>query len=259
MPDYTGQIPSYLLDKTGGNLQSALSGELNSDVIDQLRNNAASFGVANGLAGSDFSGYRGLRNLGLTSMQRQDDATKMLTPFFNSPLQQQQFDLQKQAQQFSQNNYNRELRDRRTATGGVTYQQPAPSPYGGGGAAPGGRTQSGNYGNEIGDFISRYLPGAGGYTPMGGYGGGGSYGGSMGYGGNAGNLGAAGPVAPSFFNPGVNSVDLPPQYGNQNYGNPYDQGPDLGVYAPTYGANNYGNPYDEGTDYGSAAYDEDWY
>lgn len=84
-PSYGGNLPSYLLDKTAGNLNDQLSGVLPQDVTDQIRNSAASFGVANGLVGSDFSGYHGLNQLGLTSLDQMNKATSALTPMFTTP------------------------------------------------------------------------------------------------------------------------------------------------------------------------------
>lgn len=84
-PAYTGGMQPYNITKANANITAGLNGELPQDVVDQLRTHAAEFGVSSGLSGSDFSGYNGLKNLGLTSLQRQDDATKMTLPFIMSP------------------------------------------------------------------------------------------------------------------------------------------------------------------------------
>jgi hypothetical protein len=78
---------SNLRDKLFSNLQGGLAGELPQDVTDQIRQHSAEFGVASGMPGSEFAGYNGLRNLGLTSLSRMQHAEDLLTPHFfqNSP------------------------------------------------------------------------------------------------------------------------------------------------------------------------------
>lgn len=49
-----------------------LNGELSPDTISNIKDNAASFGVASGLPGSQFSSYRGLRNLGISTQDLQN-------------------------------------------------------------------------------------------------------------------------------------------------------------------------------------------
>lgn len=240
MPDFNyGQIPQDLLDKNSGNLRDALSGVLPQDVIDRLRNSAASFGVASGLPGSDFSGYRGLTQLGLTSLGRQDDAAKLLNGMYTTPAQQQQLELEKQRMALEE----QKRRDALAAAkkpGITTFTGPGGPPGGGGGPGPAHVNNPSGLANPHPgsfnpmDYINKYLPGAG-------------------------NLGPAGPVSPSFFNPGVTSVDLTPlKYGLNNYGNQYDQGYDQGIVQPNqYGMGNYGNQYDQGGDQGlQNTYDE---
>lgn len=53
------------------NVLAQLRGELPQDVLEQIQNNAARFGVQSGMPGSQFAGNRGLRDLGLTSLQVQ--------------------------------------------------------------------------------------------------------------------------------------------------------------------------------------------
>lgn len=247
MPDFNyGQIPQDLLDKNSGNLRDALSGVLPQDVIDRLRNSAASFGVASGLPGSDFSGYRGLTQLGLTSLGRQDDAAKLLNGMYTTPAQQQQLELEKQRMALEE----QKRRDALAAAkkpGITTFTGPGGPPGGGGGPGPAHVNDPSGWANPHPgsfnpmDLINKHLPGAGGFTPMGGYGGG--------------VLGPAGPLGQSPFNSGVNSFDLPPPptpYGYGNEGNQYDEGTDYGVVPPpTYGYGNYGNPYDDGGDLGA--------
>lgn len=76
-------LPQFapLAEKLKSNYSSALSGELPQDVKDQISNYAAERGVASGMPGSQWAGYQGLRQLGLTSLSRQDQAAKELTPY----------------------------------------------------------------------------------------------------------------------------------------------------------------------------------
>lgn len=73
-------LTSQLRTSLGG----ALRGELPQDVVDQIRQHAAEFGVASGLSGSEFAGYQGLKNLGLTSLSRITGAENLLAnPLLN--------------------------------------------------------------------------------------------------------------------------------------------------------------------------------
>jgi len=80
--DPSGQLPSYLLNQFGGNLASELKGELPQDVQNMLQQQAAEYGVGSGTQGSQFQGYRGLRNLGLTSLDLQKHAEDLLAGQF---------------------------------------------------------------------------------------------------------------------------------------------------------------------------------
>jgi hypothetical protein len=71
--------------KVLSNLTSALGGELPQDVIDQINQHAAEFGVSSGMPGSGLARYKGLRDLGLTSLARSDAATQGLLPFVTRP------------------------------------------------------------------------------------------------------------------------------------------------------------------------------
>lgn len=53
------------------NIMNELTGQLSPSTINNIRNHAASFGVSSGMPGSDFSGYQGLANLGLTTEKLQ--------------------------------------------------------------------------------------------------------------------------------------------------------------------------------------------
>lgn len=64
-------IPDYqrLMAEQLGVIEPGLKGELPQGVLDQLRNQSAAYGVGSGTVGSQFQGYRGLRQLGLSSLQ----------------------------------------------------------------------------------------------------------------------------------------------------------------------------------------------
>lgn len=78
-----GVIPAFtpLAEKLKTNYEGALAGELPQDVKDQISNYAAERGVASGMPGSQWAGYQGLRQLGLTSLNRMDEARNQLTPY----------------------------------------------------------------------------------------------------------------------------------------------------------------------------------
>lgn len=194
VPAYTGGMQPYNITKANANITAGLNGELPQDVIDQIRTQAAEFGVSSGLSGSDFSGYQGLRNLGLTSLQRQDEATKMTLPFMMTPA-----DVDRRtslASEAAARNraalfQDRAMHDQEVQQGilRAQKQQQAASDYwertrsGGAGSggtpaslAPTGTGYGGSYGpppahSVANDIISRNLPGLG--DLLGGYGGGG--------------------------------------------------------------------------------------
>lgn len=58
------------------NIQSELAGEVSPDVINNIKDAAATFGVTSGMPGSMLSKYGALRNLGLTSQQLQQQGVK---------------------------------------------------------------------------------------------------------------------------------------------------------------------------------------
>lgn len=89
-----GGLPPALLQQTATSLGGALRGELPEDVQNLLRQQAAEYGVASGMPGSQFQSYAGLRNLGLTSLDRIQGAERLLAPNFISPVQAQQLALQ---------------------------------------------------------------------------------------------------------------------------------------------------------------------
>jgi hypothetical protein len=175
-------MPGPLLDKVAANLGSAANGELPPDVVEQIRRHAAEFGVGAGLSGSEFAGNQGLKQLGLTSLARQDYATQASLPFFSTPglrENQRQFntnylfqdqlrrDAQAQQQIAQQARYASAWDAGRSdpwAKTGNTPMMAMGMNYGGGGGTGGAMHAPAapppNYSNDIGDFISKYLPGA---------------------------------------------------------------------------------------------------
>lgn len=77
-----------LLTGVQNNLRAANAGELPADVQQMLAQRAAEIGVASGTSGSEFNKFRSLRDLGLTSLGRQDFATNALMGQFMTPYQQ---------------------------------------------------------------------------------------------------------------------------------------------------------------------------
>lgn len=67
-------VPGYMQKqaKVGDIIGSELRGELPPDVLAQMQRSSAAYGVGSGTLGSEFSGYRGLRNLGLSSLELQN-------------------------------------------------------------------------------------------------------------------------------------------------------------------------------------------
>ena len=53
------------------NIMHELQGDLSPSTVNNIRNHAASFGVSSGMPGSQFQGYQGLANLGLTTEKLQ--------------------------------------------------------------------------------------------------------------------------------------------------------------------------------------------
>lgn len=63
------------------NIQNELSGQLSPSTINNIRNQAASFGVSSGMPGSQFQGNQGLASLGLTTEKLQGQG---LTDYLNA-------------------------------------------------------------------------------------------------------------------------------------------------------------------------------
>lgn len=89
----SGALPPYLLQQTATGLSSDLSGEVPLDVQQMLEQQAAEYGVGSGTQGSQFAGYRGLRNLGLTSLDLRRHAQDVLAGQFTNPAEQSKIDL----------------------------------------------------------------------------------------------------------------------------------------------------------------------
>jgi hypothetical protein len=81
-----GQIPGLgkLNASASGVIGNELSGQLSPDTLAAIRNAGASWGVANGMpgaAGGTIGGNRTLRDVGLTSMQQQQQGIKDYASF----------------------------------------------------------------------------------------------------------------------------------------------------------------------------------
>ncbi len=88
-----GQLPPYLLQQTATGLSSDLAGQVPADVQNLLEQQSAEYGVGSGTQGSQFQGYRGLRNLGLTSLDMRKHAEDLLAGQFTNPAEQSRIDL----------------------------------------------------------------------------------------------------------------------------------------------------------------------
>lgn len=85
--EQTRSIYPQIQNLTGGAgkvIQSQLSGELSPETINAIQNAAASWGVATGMPGSQFAGYRGLRQLGLNVEQMQNQGVGNYNNFLGS-------------------------------------------------------------------------------------------------------------------------------------------------------------------------------
>lgn len=136
-----------LRPKVASNLSEALSGQLPQDVVDQVRQHAAEFGVASGMPGSEFSAYNGLRSLGLNSLSQVNRATDLLTPGYRESVS---------ASGNPQGNVQGAGGNWNVGSVPGTLQR------GGGGAPPAPMTQPGKPDSQslVGDFLAKYLPGA---------------------------------------------------------------------------------------------------
>lgn len=106
-PGRVGDISPALLDQTQTSLGTALRGELPQDVQNLLRQSAAEYGVAAGIPGSQFAGYRGLRNLGLTSLNQINRAQDALRSFITTPAQSISLGLQSRSLGLAETEANR--------------------------------------------------------------------------------------------------------------------------------------------------------
>jgi hypothetical protein len=74
------QLPG-LTNKTAGVIGGNLAGQLSPDVINAIKNMAASWGVAGGMPGSDISANKALSTIGLTSEQLQQLGVSQFNQF----------------------------------------------------------------------------------------------------------------------------------------------------------------------------------
>ena len=91
-----GNLPNYLLNQAAGGLASDLAGQVPADVQNLLEQQSAEYGVGSGTQGSQFQGYRGLRNLGLTSLDMRKHAEDLLANQFTNPAEQARLNLAQQ-------------------------------------------------------------------------------------------------------------------------------------------------------------------
>lgn len=108
-------IPATVFPQYYTNVRSNLAGELPPDVLDLLQTQAAQYGIASGLPGSQFAGYRGLRNLGLTSLQRMDVGAQQMAPLFAQQQQQERYYQQRLQEQEAMNERARQAAVARAA------------------------------------------------------------------------------------------------------------------------------------------------
>lgn len=156
-----------LRPKVVSNLNTALSGELPEDVVTQIRNRAAEFGVASGMPGSEFAGYQGLRNLGLTSLDRMQHAEDLLAPGYQQH-NQSTYSPGSPADAMAWTNHSNEVNGfNRNRTNGEVPAYVNPGHSGGFSQVP-GMPKAPDSHALIGDFLAKYLPGgSAGSSPMG--------------------------------------------------------------------------------------------
>jgi hypothetical protein len=73
----------------GGIIQGQIGGRLNPDVINNIKDQAAAWGISSGLPGSDIQGNFSLKDLGLSSMQEQQTGVGNYLNFMGAIGQQQ--------------------------------------------------------------------------------------------------------------------------------------------------------------------------
>lgn len=108
-------IPATVFPQYYTNVRANLAGELPPDVLDLLQTQAAQYGIASGLPGSQFAGYRGLRNLGLTSLQRMDVGAQQMAPLFAQQQAQERYYQQRLQEQEAMNERARQAAVARAA------------------------------------------------------------------------------------------------------------------------------------------------
>lgn len=156
-------IPATVFPQYYTNVRANLAGELPPDVLDLLQTQAAQYGIASGLPGSQFAGYRGLRNLGLTSLNRMDVGAQQMAPLFAQQASQERYyqgalqEREAMAERARQDAVRRSQEASKWWTmGGGT--PPIIGGQGGGmtaGGFPGGKT---NASQVVSNILSRYSP-----------------------------------------------------------------------------------------------------
>lgn len=147
------------------NLSGALNGELPQDVVDQINQHAAEFGVASGMPGSEFAGYQGLRNLGLTSLARMQHAEDLLAPGYHQS-NAYNYAPSSPTDTMAWTNHSNAINGFNRGGGGgevPAYVNNNQSNYRGGNQPPGMQPQGApDHHALVGDFLAKYLPGSGG-------------------------------------------------------------------------------------------------
>lgn len=171
MPQTLGYYPAAIESPAPGtvfpqyytNVRANLAGELPPDVLDLLQTQAAEYGISSGLPGSQFAGYRGLRNLGLTSLQRMDVGAQEMQPLFAQQSSQERYYQQDLQEREAMAERARAAAAARSAEASKWWTMGGGTPtivggQGGGMAAggfPGGKT---NASQVVSNILSRYSP-----------------------------------------------------------------------------------------------------
>ncbi len=154
--------PATVFPQYYTNVRANLAGELPPDVLDLLQTQAAQYGIASGLPGSQFSGYRGLRNLGLTSLQRMDVGAQQMAPLFAQQALQERYYQQSLAEQEAMNERARQAAVARAAEASKAWTMGGGTPpiVGGyGGRSPAGEpTPRTNASQVVSNILDRYSP-----------------------------------------------------------------------------------------------------
>jgi len=137
-PTVETPLPATVFPQYYSNVRANLAGQLPPDVLDLLQTQAAEYGIASGLPGSQFAGYRGLRNLGLTSLQRMDVGAQQMQPLFAQQQAQERYYQQHLMEQEAMNERARQAAVARAAEASKAWTMGGGTPpiIGGQGGAP---------------------------------------------------------------------------------------------------------------------------